>query len=240
MVNRRIHSAAHRGLPEAQAPSAGHRAGGGCSLQCRVARVRGLPQGCRHRYSRGCSWRAGPAEIHAPRSRSRCAAARSSVRGINGSAAVLCRRPNPARATTGATRAALPRDAFARSRSPGAVSAWVTHACQVFSKCAALLDGGPTIRNDNGGPLRRCDGRIGQRRSVVRCGQGDANATTRNDRERAMPPASNAADPTRLGQRWRGACRGRAKIRGPMARDCGTGFIHCGGQTDRRFAAEMR
>jgi hypothetical protein len=179
MVNRRIHSAAHRGLPEAQAPSAGHRAGGGYSLQCRVARVRGLPQGCRHRYSRGCSWRAGPAEIHAPRSRSRCAAARSSVRGINGSAAVLCRRPNPARATTGATRAALPRDAFARSRSPGAVSAWVTHACQVFSKCAALLDGGPTIRNDNGGPLRRCDGRIGQRRSVVRW-QGDANATTRN------------------------------------------------------------
>jgi hypothetical protein len=34
------------------------------------------------------------------------------------------------------------------------------------------------------------------RRSVVRCGQGDANATARNDRESRMPLASNAADRT--------------------------------------------
>jgi hypothetical protein len=43
---------------------------------------------------------------------------------------------------------------------------------------------------------RCCDGRIGPRRSVARCGQGDANATTRNDRESTMLLASNAADRT--------------------------------------------
>jgi hypothetical protein len=44
-------------------------------------------------------------------------------------------------------------------------------------------------------PRRRGDGRLGQPRSVVRSRQGNASATTRNDRECAMR-ASNAADRT--------------------------------------------
>ena len=89
-------------------------------------------------------------------------------------------------------------------------------------------------------PRRRGDGRLGQRRSVVRSRQGNASATTRNDRECAMR-ASNAAD--RTSSVNDGTVRrvpGPSKIRGPMARGCGTGLIHCGGQTGRRFAAEMR
>jgi hypothetical protein len=56
-------------------------------------------------------------------------------------------------------------------------------------------------------PRRRCDGRIGQRRSVVRCGQGDANARTRNDRENTMPACTERGRSNLAGQRWHGASR---------------------------------
>jgi hypothetical protein len=39
---------------------------------------------------------------------------------------------------------------------------------------------------------------------------------------------------------WHIAGRDGAYILGPTASGCGTGLIHCGGQTGRRFAAEMR
>ena len=43
-------------------------------------------------------------------------------------------------------------------------------------------------------------------------------------------------------QRWYGASRAGTEHKFPVRRrpGCGTGLIHCGGQTDRRFAAEMR
>jgi hypothetical protein len=231
MVNRRTHAAPRRGLPAAQAPSAGHLAGGGYSLHSVPGRVASgapgrtrtrSPQGRRHRrfrYSRGCGWRAGPDEIHAPRSRSRCAAVRSSVRGIPGSAAVLCRRPNPARATTGATRAVLPGDAFARSRSPGAVSAWVAHAVPgVFEM--------------------RCFAR--RRRSVVRWGRATRrhNAPCRLHRTRQVEPAWVSDGAARrvpgTGQefvaRWRGVVEPalytvEGRQTGDLRQKCGSALI---------------
>ena len=147
----------------------------------------------------------------------------------------------PARATADATSAALPSDAFARSRAPGAASAGAAHAVPgVFEmRCFARrrLDNPQRRRR----PRRRCDGRIGQRRSVVRCGQGDANARTRSDRESTMPLLSSAADRTS----WVRDSTAR-RVPGPSKNSrsdgagCGTGLIHCGGQTDCRFAAEMR
>ena len=102
-----------------------------------------------------------------------------------------------------ATRAALPRDAFARSRSPRVASAGAAHAVPGVFEMRCFARRRPDNPQRRRGPRRRCDGRIGQRRSVVRCGQGDANARTHNDREGTMPLASNAADRTLLGQRWR-------------------------------------
>ena len=110
---------------------------------------------------------------------------------------------------TGATSTALPRERICSQQIAGRS---ISLGCSCRARCfrtrcfARRRPDNPQRRRR---PRRRCDGRIGQRWSVVRCGQGDANARTRNDRESAMPLASNAADRTRLGQRWRGAsCAG--------------------------------
>ena len=100
---------------------------------------------------------------------------------------------------TGTTSAALPRDALLATDRRALHQPGLLMLYMVFSKCAALLDGGPTIRNG--------DGRLGQRRSVVRCGQGDANAKTRNDRESTMPACTERGRSNLAGQRWHGASR---------------------------------
>ena len=128
--------------------------------------------------ARGCRWRGGPAEMHAPQRR-------SSVRGIPGSAAALCRRTNPARPTTGATRRLIGETRLPAADRRGVPSTGAAHAVSRCFRCAALLDGGPTIRKTRG----RFD-TAQQRRRMRRTG---------NDREPAMPLASNAADrPARI------------------------------------------
>ena len=121
--------------------------------------------------------------MHVPRSRRGRAARRSSARGIFGSAAVLCRRTNPAWVTTGAVRP--DETAIIRSRSPRVSSTGAAHAVpgfferrvfevRVFEMRCAAAARNPRPRRR---PCRR-------------------DATTRNNREGAMPLASNAADRT--------------------------------------------
>jgi hypothetical protein len=75
--------------------------------------------------------------------------------------------------------------------------------CQVFSKCAAPIGGGP-IRVDDGGragatmvALVSADPSLSTAEAVSRCGQGGANAReTRNNQEGTMPLSLKAADRT--------------------------------------------
>jgi hypothetical protein len=82
----------------------------------------------------------------------------------------------------------------------GVASTGPAHAVPGFSKCAALLGGASTIRDDGGRAgattiaLVSAGPSSSTAEAVSRCGQGDANARTRNNREGAMPLASNAAD----------------------------------------------
>jgi hypothetical protein len=146
----------------------------------------------------------------------RRAARRSSVRGIPGSAAVICRRTNPALVATGAAR---PGEAHlhATDRRVLHQPARLT-PCQVFSmRCSARR------RLDN--PRRGCFGTRAETRT-----SGPAMIE--------RPPCrSNVSH-----QRRHGASRPGPSINFPVrwALGCGTGLIHCRGQTGRRFAAEMR
>jgi hypothetical protein len=120
----------------------------------------------------------------------RCAARRSSARGIFGSAAVLCSRTNPGWATTDTVR--LDETAIIRSRSPGVSSTGAARAVlgfferrvfevRVFEMRCAAAARNPRPRRR---PCRRDGGRISaglswsSAEAVSRCGQGDA--TTRN------------------------------------------------------------
>jgi hypothetical protein len=69
-----------------------------------------------------------------------------------------------------------------------------THLFAGLSKCAALLGGASTIRDDDEGragattvALVSAGPSSGTAEAVSRCGQGDANARARNNREGAMP-----------------------------------------------------
>ena len=82
----------------------------------------------------------------------KCMRRSSIIRARNSkSAAAFCRSSNAARAMTGATSAALPRDALLAADRRALHRPRLLMPCTVFSKSAALLDGGPTIRNDDGG-----------------------------------------------------------------------------------------
>jgi len=196
LANRRTRPAPRRGLPEAQAASAGCLAGGS--------------------YSSHLSW--------------------SSVRGIPGSAAVLCRSSNAARATTDAKRAALLKRICSQQIAARCIGPGQLMPCRRFRN--ALLCSTAARQS-----ATTTEAAAAQRRSPWSAPEmraGDANATTRNDRESAMLASNAQIEPPRSTMARRVVCRDRAKIRGSMARGCGTGLIHCGGQTDRRFAAEMR
>ena len=118
--------------------------------------------------------------------------------------------------------------------------------CHVFSKCAASLvleNRALTTRS-----CRRHDGRIGPRRSVVERRRG---CFEMSGRRRELPAAATIERRTHAAcidrgrsrvsrQRRHGACVLRAHKFPAEAPGCGTGLIHCGGQTGRRFAAEMR
>jgi hypothetical protein len=136
---------------------------------------------------------------------------------IPGSAAVLCRRSNDARARQ-VRRAWLCRDAFVRSRSPRCIGRGHLTLCRCFRN--ALL----TAARQSATTTRGC---------------GGANAGTRTE---STMPLARTRQIERLGSTVARRVRawGRAKISRSEAPGCGTGLIHCGGQTDRRFAAEMR
>ena len=129
--------------------------------------------------------------MHAPRSRSRvrCTSiirARNSWIGGRASPSHKSRAGNNRRDERGSTAC----DAFARSRSPGVASAGLLMPCQVLSKyvfwrwvvfemlrsAAARQSASTTME------------------AVPACGQGAANARTRNNREDTVPLASTAAD----------------------------------------------
>jgi hypothetical protein len=90
--------------------------------------------------------------------------------------------------------------------------------------------------------LVRADPSLRTAGAVSRCGQGGANARKSATIERTQCSFHRGRQIERVASTvaWRVGCSDRASISGPMARDCGTGVIHCGGQTDRRFAAEIR
>ena len=146
----------------------------------------------------------------------------------------VCPNSNAARAMTGATSAALPRGTFVRSRSPRVASAGAAHAVHGNALLCARAARQSATTTEAAAAQRRSPWSAPEMRA------GDANATTRNDRESAMLASNAQIEPPRSTMARRVACRDRAKIRGSMARGCGTGLIHCGGQTGRRFAAEMR
>jgi hypothetical protein len=115
-------------------------------------------------------------------------------------------------------RAWLCRDAFVRSRSArAALAGGISYCAGVFEmRCFARRQPDNSQRRHGAAAARmpeRTESAAARTRQIVRLG-------------------STAARRVRA---W-----GGAKIRRPMAPGCGTGLIHCGGQTDRRFAAEMR
>ena len=162
LANRRTRPAPRRGLPEAQAASAGCLAGGS--------------------YSSHLSW--------------------SSVRGIPGSAAVLCRSSNAARATTDAKRAALLKRICSQQIAARCIGPGQLMPCRRFRN--ALLCS--TAARQSATTTRAAAALRRSHWSAPGCRKmrgGDAR--THNDRESTMPLASNAADRTLLGQRWRGS-----------------------------------
>lgn len=133
------------------------------------------------------------------------------------------RRTNPARATGAIRRVRR----IVRSRSPGLHQRGCSCSPYVFVM-------GCTARR-RAWPVRWfCD--------AGRAMSAPPAAKTWNTRLGGRDtPGSKAADRTLASMRARRvAGRPGIKIPGPMAPGCGTGLIHCGGQTGRQFAAEMR
>lgn len=104
---------------------------------------------------------------------------------------MLFRRSNAARAMAGAASAALPRDACARSRSPRVASAEVAHAVPCVFEMRCFARRWPDNPQRRRRPPRRCDGRIGQRRSVVKHRRGCFEMRA-GRRERHNPQRSRA------------------------------------------------
>jgi hypothetical protein len=143
---------------------------------------------------------------------------RSSVRGIPGSAAVLCRRTNPMRATTGATSAARPGETHCTQPIAGRC---INRACSCRARCFrnALLcsaaprqsaptttEAGPALRRSHwSAPVRRrASGRAtqnpqqsrGYNTACIECGRSNVS------RQR-WHGASQAGSEHKFPVRWR-------------------------------------
>jgi hypothetical protein len=158
--------------------------------------------------------------------RSRCGARRSSVRGIPGSASLPCCRINPrGQQQTRPARLEGVRRICTQQIAGHSIDRGCRCPCQVFSKCAGCS---AAVRNPyrrRQRPCRRCDNRIGPRRSVMARRRGCFEMWA-GRHERLIPRPSSGYNAARIGrdrssvlrQRWRGTSRAETGHTFPVRR----------------------
>lgn len=191
--------------------------------------------------------------------RTRSAAIRRSfAQGIRGSAAMPCCLTNPARTTTSAARPGATRCTPQVAR-PASTAAAYTASCVFEMRCVAWCS---KIRTDGGragattAALVRTGPSSSAAEAVTRCRLRDANSAAARLQHKVSstkPATPDLARPSAIdgggcnprSHRSRGLecpasttarrmlCHLRYEFTGVRVSGCGTGHIHCGGQTGR-------